>query len=833
MYLKFQRFSNNTWTDYGRVTLPLKLIDTMTDNTTAAMGITTYLKGADYSLAVLPPGEIVRLNFSTKIWYFVVIDSSEIDPHTLTQYKYHSYTVQELLCYFRETYIQTAFFTNGRYTLDAFLERLIVLSKCDYGVDISTADAYSTMLANWNSPDYQIASNALLDNLIKIGKSLQVRFKARINASNNIEIYAKKLKGNTVLSTLNGRKLSTVPQYKGANYAAKVVGNFENIAINNEAWFPADDQIRGMTISAEDGVSNTVTADKAVITLPLPIKKASIMRVIGFIQLDLDSATPEYGVDYQYYDINGNPINANPGKYVYLRRTIDYRSNSGIASEFPIVEYREWLLLDPDSTGGAPQHQQNTLYYKRGEDKIFNIKICNSIANNHPSYYLTVTGSMTMSPIYQYMIFQMNYYSPKVEFFFEGQIEYSKSNSKRATLYSQDSNLVSGNALSKNMQEHIGSMQNQDLQESWQFDSIDDVPEVGNIYNGMVISEIQLTIDNKINAVIQLSDELVPKSEYVSADGGLNLPAIPLDKSFDRFTHYGTQAWICKTEAEGIALINEYGLDSYFNKTSYAEFLLDFLKNGRNAPPVSPGESLIKLGNSSVDDVYTAVNTSIVPLDDSIIMVIKTIDNVLAGNMIDLTLGTDIDDFRFYPVNFVNSTGMARILAIKAIATTFRSIAANYPRISQSNYDGASAMFNIIDNDYLKDALEAININYQLRFRTYGDTGLISQSLVKESRLFKDTYSMADDYTRYVTFLGQGTDYTLGALTVTVLASGVCKIRVYFDDYSVMPSGSDVVAMFYRLSSTDDEHMLTSRATVGIDSGTNQRYLDLYVAFTK
>lgn len=102
------------------------------------------------------------------------------------------------------------------------------------------------------------------------------------------------------------------------------------------------------------------------------------------------------------------------------------------------------------------------------------------------------------------------------------------------------------------MQDHIDSMQNQDLQESWQFESIDDVPELGNIYKGMVISEIQLTIDNKINAVIQLSDELVPKSEYVSADGGLNLPAIPLDKSFDRFKTYAEKLWFCRSLSEAM-----------------------------------------------------------------------------------------------------------------------------------------------------------------------------------------------------------------------------------------------------------------------------------------
>ncbi len=833
MYLKFQRFNNNAWVDYGRVTLPLKLIDTMTDNTTAAMGVTTYLKGDDYSLDVLPPGEIVRLNFGTKIWYLVVIDSSEIDPHTLTEYKYHSYTVQELLCYFRETYVQTAFFTNGRYTLDSFLERLIALSSCDYGIDISTSDAYSTMLANWNSPDYQIASNALLDNLIKIGKSLQVRFKARINGSNNIELYTHNLKGDTVISTINGRKLSSISQYKGANYASKVVANVDNATTFNESWFPADDQIRGIVISSKDENSNTVDENSAVLTLPLPIKTSTKLRVIGFAGLDLNSDTPEYGMGYQYYDSKMNPINANPGKYVFLNRTLDFRNTTGIASEFLICEYREWLLLDPDGTGGAPQHQGNTLYYKRGVNQIFNIKICDGYAINNPCYYLNIDGSGTNAPIYQRLYYQMNYYSVFVEFFFKGRIEYSKSNSKRATIYSQDSNLVSGETLTMNMQDHIASMQNMDIQETWDFESIDNVPDIGSIYNGMVISEIQLSIDTKVTAVIQLSDESVPKSEYVSADAGLILPSIPLDKSFSRFTYYGTQVWICKTESEALSLISEYGQDGYFNKTNYAQYLLDFFSNNRTNPPVSLGEILLKIGNTSSDNVYTALNASVVPMGDSILMVIKTIDNVLAGNMLDLTLGTDIDDFRFFPINYINDTGMADNLELKAIAASLRSIESNYPRISSGNYDSAIPIISIIDNEYFKDALEAININYQLRFRAYGQYGEVKNSLLKESSIFKDSYSSTDEYERYVTFLYHGTNYSISESIVTVLSSGVVKIRSYFDDYSVFPSGSDVIAMFYRISSTENELMLMIKAVIGVDSGTSQRYVDLFASFTK
>lgn len=818
MYCKFQRWTGTSWADYGDVTQPLRIADTLTDNTTLASSITIYLKGDNYSLEVLPPGEIVRLNFNTKIWYFVVIDSGEIDPHTLTQYKYHSYTVQELLCYFRETYVQTAFFTNGRYTLDAFLERLIALSNCDYGIDISTADAYTTMLANWNSPDYQVASNALLDNLIKIGKSLQVRLKARINASNNIEIYAKKLKGNTILSTLNGRKLSTVPQYKGANYAAKVVANVSNMANNQMSWWPSRDPLAGVYAEPQNDDTMTIAEDNISINLPFNILNATKVKVAGLGKLLPVFSTPN---NFQWYDRFGVAIPPHSTELPMYEYAAGELNDTGATTEFLIVEYRKWLLLDPDSTGGATQHQENTLYFKSNENKIYNIKICNGAgtsSNTEISYYY---DNMGLVEVRQSMLPPKNRYIIYGSFTTNGIVEKSNiSNSKRTTIYSQDSNLVSSDTLSMNMQDHIDSMQNQDLQESWEFESIDDVPEVGNIYNGMVISEIQLTIDNKINAVIQLSDELVPKSEYVSADGGLNLPAIPLDKTFDRSTIYHEKLWFCESQAEASSLVTLFGTGEYINQT-FIEKFLNSLKPNRNERSFSPKEIRFETGELESDVVYSAIIPLSYATRNSFISSFKTLNNVTVG-LLRVFGASDPYDYSYYPVAFINEDGMSEKIKIKAGLTSQRLVESNYPAIGSQTMNLSDYLFQIIDLKYFHDPTEIVNVSYQIDYVTFSKNNYIDSYFVEVSGSLYESYFDSETRAVYI----NGTYYTIQSFAFTSISDGIKKITITVQGTFTPIDNTNII---FRIGT----HNVLSMTLDVVEVDSNHRKIEFYIAYTK
>ena len=829
-----------TWSEFGKLVSPTKIGIVLKNETATAYQISLYMKGANASLESLVPGTICRANFGTKIIQFVVIDGGKVDQNAVSTFAKHNYTIQHAINFFRETYIQTSYFTAGRYTLAQFITRLLALTTCDFPISLSTSGAYSTMVANWLSPSFQVASNAFLDNLIKLGNLLQVRIDALFVITSgqvSIQLISSSLKGNVTIESFNGRFVGSSEEYKGATFASKVVADVSNMKTEQTLWFPMDNMIVGQ-LPEPDGDNNEINSDNAVLNIGYPINQAFKVRAMGFGVVITDSNVAEGAEDYRYTDVYGNEIVADPGKFCFYKDDVLNRKTVYQSTELNVVEYGEWLMLDPDSTLGATAHQQNTLYYKEGENKIYNIKIFEGNTTATTIYRRDVwqSGSISQTTYkHQRLRYHLNYYNALVSLSTNAIVVSSNTkNSQRVTHYSQDENLASGKALMQNMNGHIDSMMNVEKSKTYDFDSIDDVPVAGNKYNGFVISQIMMQIDNKrIRASFSLSDELVAKSEYVNADAGLLLPAIPFNKAYDRKTNYRTQLWLCSTLAQAQAIKAQYGADTYFRDADYALKLFEAFANGRFLYPSSPAEMRLRVGDASDDYLYTAMPINVAVVENNMILSVKVDHPSVVGKLVDTTLGTTPANVRYYPVAYVDEVNaMARNFYFKfGEALGFVAHAGDtYPRITSTTFN-ATGIALINDTDYYHDASERLNVSYQLTLRNPTSFGKITQAFLEESGFIKDTRSISDAYTRRIA-IGSLFDFEIGLVTVTLAEAKIRSVKIHFADTSLVV-GTIYNIRIYRKQGGAEEDMVITNGRIGSVAGTLQRYIEIFVAITK
>jgi hypothetical protein len=434
---------------------------------------------------------------------------------------------------------------------------------------------------------------------------------------------------------------------------------------------------------------------------------------------------------------------------------------------------------------------------------------------------------------YQLMRNHRNFYSVEVNFYNDGELQFQNElGTKRMAFYSQEENQASGKNLLANMNAYVESMKNNEYGLTYIFTSFANIPELGGILNGMVLYQIELELHTShIAASLKFSVDLVAKSEYLSADGGLNLPAIPLDKAYDRYTNYRSNAWFCATQAQAEAMIELLEADNHFDHANFADNLLNAFENRENSAPLPLEEAQLRPGDDAGNFVYTAGQTLVAAINGSLVINFRTIDNSIVGRKADEGIGTDVDEIRFYPVTFINPTGVSRNNYLKIKYGTSRGAEANYPAISSGTFgtDAATVVF-INDGNYYHDPAERINIMYQLNCKMIGN-GKVYQSFIEESQFFRDTFFVDEVYSRKCQI--GSTDYTVSSVTTTNISSGIYQVKIYLDGYNAGSASSSQAVKFKRvnLSTSEEETMLegiASRATAAGDD-----YVTFYVAFTK
>jgi hypothetical protein len=847
MYCKFQIYQGGEWVNFGRLTYPLTLGDTLTADTSSAFSVTLYMKGeTELALESLTPGTLCRINFYTRIYWFVIVDGGRVSPRAGLDFCFHSYSIQEMLCYAREIYVQSAFFSNGLYDVPSFFTRLFALSESDLEQVLYTSDGYGTLVANWQKSDYQVASNSLLDNLIKIGQNNQVRFKARVNDDGELEYYAESLKGDAVLASINGRKIGETKQYLGANFASRVVANVENISSSQFFWFPEDDKLTGVNAEPDNEARSVASSDSLVLNLPYKIKSCDKVRVYGLgrvIEYDTD-------FEWEYKDFFGNLIVVEtPDRYAHFldygwpSSTDYYRNIVGVPVEIECVEYREWLMLAPDGLGSAAQHQQNTLYFKRGENKIYNIQICSGVADglggrfsSNPLYYKRPAGTSDDwgAPEYQNLIPHLNSYVPHCDFYMDGVlVSKNKNSSHRTAHYSQEDNIVSGKSLIANMQTYIDSMQNTEEILTYEFDSIDDVPTVGKIYNGKVISSINFECTNKkITATMTLSDELVKKSEFLSADSGLTLSPIQTDKAYNRMTNYSQTLWFCETSTHADTIIAERSSNAWFSD-AFVIWALDSLKNGRKIQAKIPAEILMKTGNYEGYEVSTAIDLSVKTVSRSLLIAWKTKDNAIVGTKMETVTYpvTNISNFIFFPVGFLapEVEGKSKRIQYKILSDSVRNSESMYPAIDNTNFDNYTALVSIDDANHYHDPAEVINGLMQINFLGYESSVIVYPAFINECSLVNDTKYQEDPYARH--FQANGIFGNIITSSVSKISDTKFRVSARFENGN-FTVGQRYDVLFYRSDGVNDDFLLNINCEVIQGPGDAKDFI-FWIAITK
>lgn len=819
------------WVDFGSVVSPLLIGDTLTADTSTSFTIKLYMSGeVEMALESLTPGTFCRINFGTKKFDYVIVDGGRIEPKTGTSFCYHSYSVQEMICYSREIYTQPSFFSFNRYTVPDFFKRLFALSKSDMSLALSVADDYATLLENWKSPDYQVASCILLDNMIKVGMNNAVRMKARINASNHLEFYAKSLRGNTEIQSINGIKLGDTKSFLGANYAGKVIANVENMTSDSEQWYPEDDCVFGGLAEPDSDELKASSEEDIVWVLPFKIRSASAFRAIG--------------CGYCFHDDNGSSGIVKDGWGNVIQPPLIYsdflRNPTGIVVDIHIVEFGEWRTLDVDGSQGATFHQGNTVYYFRGENKIHNLKVVTGVADgaaghfsSDPTYYEFVGNEWV--PVYQVLYPGVNYYVIKADLYMDGVVRIdNRLGTNRTAIYTQEENLVSGKSFLKNMQGYIDGMKNQERQLTYEFSSMDDVPEVGNIYEGMVISTVALeVVFGKIVATMTLSDELVKKSEYLSADGGLVLPPIPSEKAFKRSTNYTSNIWLCRTQALATAIKEKYGMDNFL-QSGFMAYAFNGFANDRSIKGKIPAEILLKTGEVENDIMYTALDVAVKVINETLFISWATRNNLSAGNMVDRNGNYAVQFFHYFSVAFIGLTGMSKIFRYKLFSDSVRGSEPNFPAVSAGIFNGSSPLVVIDDLEHYHDPAEQENGILQINFIAENPVDKINQRFIEESSLLNDTLYQDDIHLRYAQIAA--INYIILSTSISKITDGIFRVYVVFEipQGSALTTGSFCDAKFVRINTSTlmSETMLEMNCLLQ-SYGSPNAALVFYVALTK
>jgi hypothetical protein len=847
---------DNVWTNFGDLVSPVNFGDILKNEVTTAYNVRLYFKGlSEVNEDVLVPGTIVKIDFGTTEYQFVIVDGGKIDSKTTNDYCYHSYVLQELLAITREVFIESAFFSQGLYTLTEFLDRLIALSYSDREITYDTTGGYQVLLDNWNSPDFPVSSNSLLDNLIKFGQSNSVRVKARINASNQIELYFVSLYGGENISVINGQLVNGDSHYLAANYAGQINSIASNMSDSKLTWYPNPSVFRGL-LAEPDAEALEIQPDTAVVRTSYNIKNASKLRFLGFGKVITDSDTEwsKYsGQNYKVFDADQNWIQPDSGKHV----KVDYNQycTVNVFGEIDILAESKWKTLDVDSSNGASIHRENSVYFTPESNKVKNIKVLDGGGDTTQKFnsgyicYVELydSGGFLIRRDYIYPEFKWegNKYIVHGDFYINALVNVDNGlKTSRSAIYAQEENLISADAYLNNLNNYAASMKNKENSKVYQFESVEDIPIVGSVYNGQVISQIVCNAYyDYIDATISLSDDVVKKSEYLNADDGIELPKIDIDKAYDRFTNFKTNMHFCESYNQASTLLDDRGIDDILVKPGYIEYFLNSIENGRTINSVGFAEANIKF-----NPIFTSIAPKVTIANNSLMVSFKSINNVAIGYLRNTDLGSSYSDIRFFPVAFSDGE-KEPILHIKF--RTGRLPGWNdYPIIPGGDFNAdLGKIAEIYKDDYHRDPQEVLNINYQINAKTANKENYIRRSYWEESTIVNDLFFNDDIFDRSIKLFIKELDgsisqpiswssQALNNINITEEISGIYKVSILYAEnyqgaYDFTSANNYTYAVVKRKNTNTlvEENLLKLNCEVEVVN--NDIYINYYVAFTK
>lgn len=592
---------------------------------------------------------------------------------------------------------------HSRYKLDDVIDRLLAITptsklsettkRINYKFKLD--DNIRTLFHTIDSPEFFWNEYTLFDALVEIGTYLdkypRVTF-AEYNTTNKLTITFDDLDIVVKTSYTVTNSQTIETQQPLDNYANKVVSNVSNLSVDTQIVYPG----KGLWVYLNAPFDQVdITVDNAVITLPFPIKRVIKMEAY------LDNVAPE-------------------NKYV---------------DNIEVLEFNErqlWL-----GTGKA------TLpYYKYNDANIYNIKAyIESFPGGGSEPAPSVRGSMfrvTYIPLMDAKLVKKN----------NGTQDY-------AVIYNQTNNIVETSVFAKYLENYVKKMENGDEVISKIYKSFADVPLLGHIVNGKVLTNLSYEkYRDYYDVTMQLCLNHSRRSLFVRAKADIRTWEISADKVLNRSSVYNDKLTISIGDSLSDANTNIKDLSRIFP----AGFSQSAVAN-------LPSDGSIVAIDFKMRDTTKNVSVMLIPsissFGNSLIFNFKSHDNTVIGFSKALNWTGEYVS-KQTAITYTDSYGNIENIDIgftdkyvDLMSSSF--VAANYPLSTQNVELMNRAYIKVPDIIVQKDTRERLEFTYQLDIQGYNDT-TIKSNLLKfalNRNYAYDTYVLLlySNYTNDIEFI--------------------------------------------------------------------------------
>ena len=597
---------------------------------------------------------------------------------------------------------------HPRKTIKDVIDRLLKVAIPHKMLDIFTKETDSSrdlsthILVEYNesmnelAPEDSFSEMTLFDAFVKIGLYFDSIPKLRFTGDNNekLQLYFEPLDIKNKKSYIIDKPFNRNNSWSITNYADQIVSNSFNTLSSLPIAFPGSGP--GTRISSEV-TRNVFDLDYSggYIQLPYKVKKISKMEI---------------AVDFAF-------INSNWTDWSHF-----------------LYEYGEWQTLYPlsfsdDGNPNIPIHERQpyTMYYRMNDDKIYFgknfLNFVEDTANKvNPilAWILDFLGwdMGKAGDILKYLLRYRFEMVPEVDL----KIKVGQDRVENFSIIAnQETTNVNIQALNNKLSFLLKRMKTGDYILSNNYKSINDIPEIGHLLNGKVITNFSyIRYPTYYHVSFQLNDEYTRRSEFIREKQEIRSWEIPADKANQRFVNY-VDTMKLSTEP---MLPNEYGNTSLSESRYMFPILRFFDKNhpydlGYHKRLEAGLIALLDYSGKRPGDSYSILTQPLfIYTDDSLLVNIRPYDNTVFGHRL-IKHGA-----RYYPQGVTYTDPYGEVERINLYLTSdwydlldenqFENLPIAHPETTYQIITNREKAVNLRHLLILKDASEILNLTYQV-----------------------------------------------------------------------------------------------------------------------
>lgn len=642
---------------------------------------------------------------------------------------YHSYTLVELIEITKDITLETLTFSSDtqvsvRYDsgaektyykprLDALqiIERILrhqktaFIGKTQLDIVYENIDFIikeKTWLGNeLLGVDDAFTENTLYDALVKIGGYLDrypvIYFNKDYDGTNEMYIleFEKRVNLNPNI-TLSSVKVGAIEMLESddSSLAKKIVSNVKNLIGSRPIYYPAENMFAPAVNQDENEIQITKTS-KLKLVFDNPISD-----VVEIIQL-------LYTVDMVDEQVTGR---------------------SSVYKTIQCYKHQDWLVQ---------YDRDDKAYFKENTNEII---FGDNIVNEEQGI-TTFTSEGVTTTIYKYYYYQAKAYT-------NIGLQMIKGDGQLSQFYNQTDSLIDSSSYGRQLENYTKANSGGDLTISKIVDNYADILQVGQRVDDYIVSKISFNTfkadgSTKYKVAYVLNKDFVRRNQFILADNRIRNSQTYYENVYDRYINFRERINLSIRwgELTNNLLINQFKLIQDKNVV-----MGGLLSKVDESPLEMPKQAMIQTTTSTfTNSSYTTsenivkwfmLNTNKTQVDRSVLINIKTLDNVSLGKKVTSpnAAGVQVQTPTIY-TNPFGEVGSIEVILIKPADIVLLND--NYPILSEVIYmvlRNNNTMVRMMNADIEKDAREKMNITFQFDYRGYGDT-LIGDEFIKYSGL--------------------------------------------------------------------------------------------------